>query len=99
MTKRRPPGSKQLNELMLRYAMDGHIANVSGCLMRGANVDYKQGALATIAVFLGSVKLMKLVLSHGATDLKEAIDMAVKADDDRLLAMMNDYLKRKGMDT
>lgn len=90
--------SKQLNELMLRYAQDGQISNVSGCLLKGADVDYKQGALALIAVYIGSSKLLKLALSHKPQILNEAIALAEKADDDKLLAMMNDYLKQEGRD-
>lgn len=90
--------SKQLNELMLRYAQDGQISNVSGCLLKGADVDYKQGALALIAVYVGSSKLLKLVLAHKPKVLKEAILLAEKADDDKLLAMLNDYLKQVGAD-
>lgn len=91
-------GSTQLNELMLRYAQDGQIANVSGCLLKGADVDYKGGALATIAVYIGSSRLLKLVLAHRPQQLKEALDLAIKADDDKLLAMINDYLKQQGLD-
>ncbi len=91
-------GSEQLNELMLRYAQDGQVANVSGCLLKGANVDYADGALATIAVYIGSSRLLKLVLAHKPKKLKEALDLAAKADDDKLLAMMNDYLKQVGLE-
>jgi hypothetical protein len=89
-------GSQQLNELMLRYAQDGQISNVSNCLLKGADVDYANGALCTIAVYIGSSRLLKLVLAHKPTKLKEALDLAEKADDDKLLAMMNDYLKQIG---
>lgn len=92
-------GSVQLNELMLRYAQDGQVANVSGCLLKGADVDYKGGALATIAVYIGSSRLLKLVLAYKPEKLQEALDLAIKADDDKLLAMINDYLKREGLDT
>lgn len=91
-------GSVQLNELMLRYAQDGQISNVSGCLLKGADVDYANGALATIAVYIGSSRLLKLVLAHRPQQLKEALDLATKADDDKLLAMINDYLKQVGID-
>lgn len=91
-------GSVQLNELMLRYAQDGQISNVNGCLLKGADVDYANGALATIAVYIGSSRLLKLVLAHRPEKLKEALDLATKADDDKLLAMINDYLKQVGAD-
>lgn len=91
-------GSTQLNELMLRYAQDGQVSNVSGCLLKGADVDYKGGALATIAVYIGSSRLLKLVLAHKPEKLKEALDLAEKADDDKLLAMINDYLKQSGLE-
>lgn len=91
-------GSAQLCELMLRYAQDGQISNVAGCLLKGADVDYANGALATIAVYIGSVRLLKLVLAYKPEKLKEALDLAAKADDDKLLAMMNDYLKQEGQD-
>lgn len=89
-------GSQQLNELMLRYAQDGQVANVASCLLKGADVDYKQGSLALIAVYVGSSRLLKLVLAHRPTVLSEAVALAEKADDDTLLAMLNDYLKQIG---
>ena len=92
-------GSTQLNELMLRYAQDGQIANVAGCLLKGADVNYKQGALLLIAIYNNNKKILKLLMSYNATlGFKEAINIAEKMEDDKLLQVLNEYVAKRGIE-
>ena len=91
-------GSQQLNELMLRYAQDNQISNGIMCIIQGADVNYRDGALLTIACYLGRPKLLKAVLAAGPTKgLGTALNIARQANDDRLLVLLNDYMAKNNL--
>jgi hypothetical protein len=87
-----------INELMLRYAQDKRVSNVAECLRKGADVDYEDGALLLIAMYVGSSRLLKLALAHKPTKgLQEAVDLAEKMDDDDVMQLLNEYLTQENI--
>ena len=90
--------SVQLNELMLRYAQANNIAGVMGCLLKHADIDYKDGALLLTCVYLRHLKLLKLVLAKNPTaGLLKAIEIAEADNFDKGLQLLNNYLNRKNI--
>ena len=67
-------GSKALNETMLRYAQAGNLRGVSTCLSKGADADYKQSAVVTIAIYRRAWAVLLLCLRAGATIGEEALE-------------------------
>jgi len=90
--------SPELNELMLRYAQAGNLSGVSSCLLKNADINYKNGAILLIAIYLRQYKLLKLVLAARPTiGLKSAIDLAQKDNNDRMLVMLNEYVAKHNL--
>ena len=92
-------GSTALNDLMLRYAQDGQVNNVAGCLLKGANVDHQNGALLSIAIWQGSLRLLKLALSRrpkaglaAAVQISEQV--AANGGSERYLQVLNEYCSK-----
>lgn len=91
-------GSVQLNELMLRYAQDGQVSNTLGCIIKGADIDYKDGATLLIAVYMANYKLLKAVLAcEPIAGIPKAMELATKAEDDRALQLLNEYCNKTGL--
>ncbi len=91
-------GSTQLNDLMLRYCQDNQVSNALGCIIKGANIDYKDGAALLIAIYGAQYKLLKALLAcEPVRGLEEAVRLAEKADDDRALQLLNEYINKTGL--
>lgn len=89
--------SESLNNLMLRYAQDHQWSNVAGCLLKGGDVDWRDGALLQIAMYFGSVRLLKTVLVHEPrVNLKKALELAEKPGNEKCLEIFNEYLNSIG---
>jgi hypothetical protein len=95
-------GSAALNDLMLRYAQDGQINNVAGCLLKGADVDHVDGAILTIAIYRQSLRLVKLIL---AAKPRKGLGAAVKISEqvaagggsERFLQLINEYCDKNNI--
>lgn len=84
-------GSQQLNELMLRYAQANQVSKVAACLIKGADVDFQQGAALKIAVWFSYIKLLKILLKARPQIILEACAHAESASNHVALELLNEY--------
>lgn len=85
------------NELMLRYAQYGRLRGVATLLAKGADINYRNGELLRIAIFMQKPKIFKLCLRANITaGLHESLALASKLEQHGMAEELQDYITRKG---